>query len=86
MKIAFPVILALALNLFLYKWRQACVNNDMGVDNKDFLGENEHELQWMIEFTFISSLKIYTDGTIVIVFKDWNGCTYSWETHRTRLA
>lgn len=71
MKIAFPVILALALILYLYKWRQACVNNDMGVDNKDFLGENEHELQWMIEFTFISSSKICPDGKIVIFFKDW---------------
>lgn len=58
----------------------------MGVDNKDFLGENEHELQWMIEFTFISSSKICTDGKIVIFFKAKNGCTYSLETHRTRLA
>lgn len=41
----------------------------MGVDNKDFLGENEYELQWMIEFTFISSSKICTDGKIVIFFK-----------------
>ena len=42
----------------------------MGVDNKDFLGENEHELQWMIEFTLFLFRKICSDGKLVMSFKD----------------
>lgn len=38
------------------------------VDNKGFLGLNEHELQWMIGFTYISYWKLYSDGKLITPF------------------